>query len=99
VKVGLFVTCLADALFPQVGRACVELLERLGVEVHFPAAQTCCGQMHFNTGYRRQAMPLVSHQIETFGDCDVVVAPSASCRFGAASVRGCGARRGEPGTS
>jgi L-lactate dehydrogenase complex protein LldE len=79
VKVGLFVTCLADALFPQVGQACVELLERLGEEVSFPAAQTCCGQMHFNTGYRQQAMPLVRHQIEAFGDCDVVVAPSASC--------------------
>jgi L-lactate dehydrogenase complex protein LldE len=62
-----------------VGQACVELLDRLGVEVVFPAAQTCCGQMHFNTGYRHQAMPLVRHQIEVFRDCDVVVAPSASC--------------------
>ncbi|MDQ1681145.1 MAG: L-lactate dehydrogenase complex protein LldE, partial [Frankiaceae bacterium] len=51
MKVALFVTCLADGLFPEVGKATVALLERLGCTVEFPAAQTCCGQMHWNTGY------------------------------------------------
>ena len=54
MRVALFVTCLADALFPQVGKATVALLERLGHEVVFPQAQTCCGQMHVNTGYQRR---------------------------------------------
>jgi L-lactate dehydrogenase complex protein LldE len=53
MRIALFVTCLADTLFPDVGRATVTLLERLGHEVDFPAAQACCGQMHVNTGYRR----------------------------------------------
>ena len=79
MRIALFVTCLADAVYPQVGRATVTLLERLGHEVVFPAAQTCCGQMHVNTGYQREALPLVRHHVETFEDCDVVVAPSGSC--------------------
>jgi L-lactate dehydrogenase complex protein LldE len=79
MRIALFVTCLADAVYPQVGRATVTLLERLGHEVVFPAAQTCCGQMHINTGYQREALPLVRHHVETFEDCDVVVAPSGSC--------------------
>jgi len=79
MRIALFVTCLADAVYPQVGRATVTLLERLGHEVVFPAAQTCCGQMHINTGYQREALPLVRHHVETFEDCDVVVAPSSSC--------------------
>jgi L-lactate dehydrogenase complex protein LldE len=79
MKIALFVTCLADAVYPQVGRATVTLLERLGHEVVFPSAQTCCGQMHINTGYQREALPLVRHHVETFEDCDVVVAPSGSC--------------------
>jgi L-lactate dehydrogenase complex protein LldE len=76
---GLFVTCLADSVFPRAAIATVHLLERLGVQVEFPAAQTCCGQMHINTGYREQALPLMRHQIDTFAGYDVVVAPSASC--------------------
>jgi L-lactate dehydrogenase complex protein LldE len=79
MRIALFVTCLADAVYPQVGRATVTLLERLGHEVVFPAAQTCCGQMHVNTGYQREALPLVRHHVETFEGCDVVVAPSGSC--------------------
>jgi L-lactate dehydrogenase complex protein LldE len=79
VKVALFVTCLADGLFPEVGRATVTVLERLGHEVVFPAAQTCCGQMHTNTGYGRKAVPLVRHHVETFEEYDAVVAPSGSC--------------------
>jgi L-lactate dehydrogenase complex protein LldE len=79
MRIALFVTCLADAVYPKVGQATVTLLERLGHEVVFPAAQTCCGQMHINTGYQREALPLVRHHVETFEDCDVVVAPSGSC--------------------
>src|ERR687890_413642 len=59
MRVALFITCFNDTLFPETGRATVEVLERLGVEVDFPLAQTCCGQMHFNTGYQREAIPLV----------------------------------------
>jgi L-lactate dehydrogenase complex protein LldE len=81
VKIALFVTCLADALFPDVGRATVTVLERLGHTVDFPAAQTCCGQMHVNTGYQKQAFPLVERFADVFGDdgYDAVVAPSGSC--------------------
>jgi len=79
MRIGLFVTCLGDTLFPQVGQATVRLLERLGHDVTFPADQTCCGQMHVNTGYQRQALPLVRRHTETFADCEVVVAPSGSC--------------------
>jgi L-lactate dehydrogenase complex protein LldE len=79
VRIALFVTCLVDGLFPDVGRATVTLLERLGHEVVFPAGQTCCGQMHTNTGYQREALPLVRHHVETFETYDVVVAPSGSC--------------------
>ena len=79
MKVALFVTCFNDTMFPDTGRATVELLERLGVEVDFPQAQTCCGQMHINTGYRTEAVPLVRRFVETFDDYDAVVTPSASC--------------------
>jgi L-lactate dehydrogenase complex protein LldE len=79
MRVALFVTCLADALFPAVGRATVEVLERLGHRVEFPAAQTCCGQMHINTGYRRDGLRLVRRHVAAFEGYDAVVAPSASC--------------------
>jgi L-lactate dehydrogenase complex protein LldE len=79
VRIALFVTCLADSLFPQVGQATVRLLERLGHEVTFPQAQTCCGQMHTNTGYLREALPLVRRYVEVFEDCEMVVVPSGSC--------------------
>jgi L-lactate dehydrogenase complex protein LldE len=79
MRVALFVTCLADGLFPRVGRATVAVLERLGHEVEFPAAQTCCGQMHINTGYQRMALPLVRRHIDVFSRFDAVVAPSGSC--------------------
>jgi L-lactate dehydrogenase complex protein LldE len=81
MRIGLFATCLGDAMFPDVLRATVRLLERLGHTVVFPAAQTCCGQMHVNTGFLAEAAPLVRHHVETFeaADCDVVVAPSGSC--------------------
>ncbi len=79
MRVALFITCFNDTLFPETGRATVELLERLGHEVEFPQEQTCCGQMHFNTGYQREAIPLVRRFVEVFGNYDAVVAPSGSC--------------------
>jgi L-lactate dehydrogenase complex protein LldE len=79
VRVSLFVTCFNDTLFPSTGRAVVEVLERLGCEVSFPEAQTCCGQMHANTGYQLEAVPLARRFVRVFGDADVVVSPSASC--------------------
>jgi L-lactate dehydrogenase complex protein LldE len=79
VRVALFITCFNDTLFPETGRATVEVLERLGVDVDFPYAQTCCGQMHFNTGYQREAIPLVRRFVDVFEGYDAVVAPSGSC--------------------
>ncbi|MEU2121658.1 (Fe-S)-binding protein [Nocardia niwae] len=79
MKIALFVTCLVDAVFPQVGTATVTLLERLGHEVVVPERQTCCGQMHINTGYLGAATDLVRNHAEAFGRFDAVVAPSASC--------------------
>ena len=79
MRIALFVTCLADTMFPQVGRATVRLLERLGHQVVFPDQQTCCGQMHVNTGYQREALPLVERYVRTFEPYDVIVAPSGSC--------------------
>jgi len=79
VRIALFVTCLVDGVFPDVGRATVQVLERLGHEVVFPAGQTCCGQMHTNTGYQRDALALVRHHVEVFEPYDLIVAPSGSC--------------------
>jgi L-lactate dehydrogenase complex protein LldE len=79
MRIALFVTCLADTLFPDVGRSTTVLLERLGHQVEFPQAQTCCGQMHVNTGYQREALPLIRRYVETFEPYDVIVAPSGSC--------------------
>jgi L-lactate dehydrogenase complex protein LldE len=79
LRIALFITCLADAMFPEVGRATTRVLERLGHRVEFPAAQTCCGQMHVNTGYQRQALPLVERFADVFESYDAVVAPSGSC--------------------
>src|SRR5258708_3797084 len=79
MRVALFVTCLADAMFPQVGKATVTVLERLGHEVVFPEAQTCCGQMHINTGDQREAIKLIEHQVRTFDRYEAIVAPSGSC--------------------
>jgi L-lactate dehydrogenase complex protein LldE len=73
------VTCLGDALFPDVGVATVRLLRRLGVEVDFPPAQTCCGQPHFNSGYHQDARALARHTIQAFANGQTVVSPSGSC--------------------
>jgi L-lactate dehydrogenase complex protein LldE len=79
MRIGLFVTCLTDTLYPGTGRAVVTVLERLGHQVEFPEAQTCCGQMHFNTGYRREATPMARGFTAAFGGYEAVVTPSASC--------------------
>ena len=84
MRVALFVTCLVDGLFPDVGKATVALLERLGLKVEVPMAQTCCGQMHVNTGYAREALPLVRRHVAAFSGYEAVVVPSGSC---AGSVR------------
>jgi L-lactate dehydrogenase complex protein LldE len=81
VRVALFITCVNDTLFPETGRATVAVLERLGHEVVFPLEQTCCGQMHANSGYGDEALPLVRRFVRVFGEAayDAVVAPSGSC--------------------
>src|SRR5215208_2738480 len=79
MRISLFITCFNDTIFPETGRAMVRLLERLGHTVDFPLDQTCCGQMHFNTGYQRESIPLVRHFADVFSGAEVVVAPSASC--------------------
>ncbi|HYY78410.1 MAG TPA: (Fe-S)-binding protein [Actinomycetes bacterium] len=79
MRVALFVTCLVDGLFPDVGKATVRLLERLGHQVEVPLEQTCCGQMHINTGYAREALPLVRRQVAAFQGYEAVVGPSGSC--------------------
>ena len=79
MRVSLLVTCLGDALFPEVGVATVRLLRRLGHEVDFPAAQTCCGQPHFNSGYHNDARDLARNLIRIFGRYPTVVVPSGSC--------------------
>jgi L-lactate dehydrogenase complex protein LldE len=79
VRVGLFVTCLGDTLFPSAGQAVVRLLERLGVEVEFPEEQTCCGQMHMNSGYAEEGLALARRLGDVFERYEAVVTPSASC--------------------
>ena len=79
MKVALFATCLVDGMFPDVAKATVCLLERLGVDVDVPLAQTCCGQMHVNTGYPRQALPLIRNHVAAFTGYDAVIVPSGSC--------------------
>ncbi len=80
-RLQLFVTCLVDTLFPQVGEAAVEVLERLGVEVHFPEAQTCCGQPAYNGGFSAEARRVALHFLDVFEPTapDPIVAPSGSC--------------------
>lgn len=78
-RVALMVTCLNDALRPEVGQATVRLLRRLGVDVEFPAAQTCCGQPMVNTGYLDEAVPVVRTYVDAFAGYDAVVTPSGSC--------------------
>ncbi|ADY27373.1 protein of unknown function DUF224 cysteine-rich region domain protein (plasmid) [Deinococcus proteolyticus MRP] len=84
MKVDLYLTCVNDAMFPRTGQATVRLLERLGCEVRFNPCQTCCGQMHMNTGYREDALVLARKFVREYRDAEAVVMPSGSC---AAMVR------------
>ena len=79
MKVALFITCFNDTLFPSTGRAVVSLLERLGCSVEFPLEQTCCGQMHVNSGYAHEAEGLLGRFARVFGAYEAIVSPSASC--------------------
>jgi L-lactate dehydrogenase complex protein LldE len=79
LRVSLFITCYNDTLFPETGKAVVRVLERLGHTVEFPTGQTCCGQMHWNTGYQAEAMPLLSRFVGQFRGSEAVVVPSSSC--------------------
>ena len=77
--ISLFVTCYNDTLFPEAGKAVVTVLERLGHVVEFRSAQTCCGQMHYNTGYQKEALPLMRRFLEVFAGAEVICIPSSSC--------------------
>ena len=79
MRISLFVTCYNDMLFPETGKAVVRVLERLGHRVEFRREQTCCGQMHYNTGYQRDAFPMMEHFLKVYGDAETICAPSASC--------------------
>lgn len=79
MRVSLFIACYNDALFPETGKAVVSVLERLGHTVEFRPEQTCCGQMHWNTGYLREAVPIIRHFVNVYRDAEAVVIPSSSC--------------------
>ncbi|GAX89527.1 (Fe-S)-binding protein [Effusibacillus lacus] len=79
MKASLFITCLADSFYPNVGESTVRLLDRLGVQVDFPEGQTCCGQPAFNSGYRDEAKEVAKTMIEAFEQSEYVVGPSGSC--------------------
>ena len=79
MQIALFVTCIGDTMFPEAGEATVQVLESLGHEVVFPEQQTCCGQMHLNSGYRDEAARLGQRFRAIFDGFDAVVAPSSSC--------------------
>ena len=79
MKVSLFVTCLVDQFYPEVGESVVKVLRRLGVEVAFPAGQTCCGQPAFNSGFVSQTKPLARRFLDLFAGSEYVVIPSGSC--------------------
>jgi L-lactate dehydrogenase complex protein LldE len=79
VRISLFIACYNDTLFPETGKAVVRVLERLGHVVEFNPAQTCCGQMHWNTGYTREAVPIIRHFLDVYREAAVICIPSSSC--------------------
>ncbi|RSL34813.1 (Fe-S)-binding protein [Salibacterium salarium] len=79
MKISLFITCLGDVFYPDVGKDMVELLERHGCEVDFPENQTCCGQPAYNSGYHKDTKKAAKHMIKTFENANAVVTPSGSC--------------------
>jgi len=78
-KIGLFIPCYVDQLYPHVGMATVRVLEQCGYDIDFPAAQTCCGQPMANTGCTEETRPLAERFLRIFGGYDYIVAPSGSC--------------------
>ena len=93
MRIALFATCLADTMFPQAAQATVTILERLGHQVCFPEGQVCCGQMHANTGYFKQAAKITRNHVDTFspvldGEWDAIVIPSGSCTGAARHEQG-----------
>jgi L-lactate dehydrogenase complex protein LldE len=78
-KVSLFIPCLVEHFLPQVGEATARVLSRAGVEILYPKGQTCCGQMQFKTGHRRDARKMARHFFEVFEGAEIIVAPSGSC--------------------
>ena len=93
MRVALMVTCVNDAMFPETGKSVVRLLERLGVDVDFPAAQTCCAQPMVNTGYLDEAVPVVRTFVSAFEGYDAIVTPSGSCAGSARHQHSIVARR------
>ena len=79
MNIQLFITCLNDALFPRTGIATTEILEKLGHSVKFDARQTCCGQMHLNSGYTAEAIQLAERWLDIYDGADCIVSPSGSC--------------------
>jgi len=79
MRISLFITCYNDTLFPETGKAVVRVLERLGHEVEFRSAQTCCGQMHDNTGYASEALSIMRQFVRVFDGAEVICIPSSSC--------------------
>ena len=79
VAASLFVTCVVDQFYPEVGESAVAVLSRLGVDVDFPLGQTCCGQPAFNSGYWNDALPLAKRTLDVLDGAEYVVAPSGSC--------------------
>jgi len=79
MKIGLFVPCYVNTLFPEVGVATYKLLKHLNIDVDYPLNQTCCGQPMANAGFEKKAIPLAERFEDMFKDYDYVVAPSASC--------------------
>jgi L-lactate dehydrogenase complex protein LldE len=77
--ISLFIACYNDTLFPETGKAVVRVLERLGHDVEFRAAQTCCGQMHYNTGYANEALSIMRHFVRVFETAELICIPSSSC--------------------
>lgn len=79
MRLALFITCVNDAMVPDTGKATAAIVRRLGHDLQFPTAQTCCGQPLLNSGYPGATLPLLERFVRTFADYDVVVSPSASC--------------------
>lgn len=79
MNISLFITCYNDTLFPDTGKAVVAVLERLGHTVEFRRDQTCCGQMHYNSGYQGEALKLMRHFLDVFDGAEIICTPSSSC--------------------